>query len=70
MIYRYQAADGAGIELSRSMLQPIPESVVREGKTYLRVFEVPGIIYKSNGFYTTDSSSSIDRWRRENLQKD
>lgn len=70
MIYRYRADDGAIVELERSMLQPIPESILRDGKVYTRVFEAVSIVYKGTGFYTTDKSDSIDRWRREHLARD
>jgi predicted nucleic acid-binding Zn ribbon protein len=70
MIYRYQAPNGAIAEHTQSMVQPIPESILRDGIVHTRIFDIPGVIYKCMGFYSTDNASSIEQWRRENLAND
>lgn len=70
MIYQYQSDDGKTLEITQPINAPALPTVECAGTVYRRVFSALAIVYKTSGFYTTDNSGSIDKWRRENLAKD
>lgn len=63
--YDFVSDEGDVIE---AKAKPDELTIERDGVVYRRVFSVPFVIYRGEGFYATDSADRITKWQRKHAQ--